>query len=408
MLSRLTRYTTRLIIALALCCSADAQSTLRDQTLRDAARSAGVKPLGEINPPVDPAQAAIGARLFESTLLSFNADTSCQTCHIDRFGSADGLPNAIGTGGRGEGAARFAQGGDIVPRNTLPFWGRGSRGFDTFFWDGKVRKTQHGVVSQFLDAPPSSDPLAVAVHLPFVEIRELVVRDARVTGEYQQEDVASANRIYAELIRRIRADAALGPPLARAFDVDVADLAFGHVADAIAAFIRDKFAVRRTAFHAFVYDGGRLSEPAVRGGLLFYGKGRCSSCHSGTLMSDLSFHVMPFPQAGFGRNGFGVDYGRYNVTRNPADLYAFRTPPLINVTRTAPYTHSGSVTDLETMIRLHVDPLSGYNGSTRTIAQRREDLARLLAWQGGAPPPEPLSDGEIRELVAFLKALETD
>ena len=297
--------------------------------------------------------------------------------------------------------------GDIVPRNTLPLWGRGSKGFDTFFWDGKVRASDEGVVSQFGAAAPSDDPLVVAVHLPFVEIREMVVRDREVKAEFEREETNAATSIFGTLAARVREDRQLGPELAAARSKSTDQLEFSDVAIAVAAFIRDKFAVRRTAFDDFVFGEGKLSAEAVQGGLIFYGKGACSSCHSGPLMSDLDFHAMPFDQLGFGKNGFGVDYGRYNTTLEAADLYLFRTPPLINVTKTAPYTHSGAISDLATMIKVHADPLMNYDGRSRTNVQRREDLARLLAWGGASQLPEPLSEKEVRELIAFLTTLET-
>ena len=398
-----------LLLCLIVSQGAAAQSPLREEALREAAKRSGVVPLESILIPQDSELAAIGRDLFESPLLSLNSDTSCQTCHIDRFGSADGLPNAVGTGGKGEGPERLkAGGGDIVPRNTLPFWGRGTKGFDTFFWDGKVRATEEGVTSQFGNAVPSDDPLVVAVHLPFVEIRELVVRDARVSTTYEMEEAEAAARIYDILADRVRKDKGFGPRLSAAIGKPISTLEFRDIASAVAAFIRDKFAVRKTRFHAFVFEGGKLSGDEVAGGLIFYGKGRCSSCHSGPLMSDLEFHAMPFEQLGFGKNGFGVDYGRYNVTKDAADLYLFRTPPLINVEKTAPYTHSGALADLPSVIRAHTDPLAAYNGATRTPVQRREDLARLLAWQGASQLPEPLSESEVSSLVAFLNSLSID
>ena len=81
------------------------------------------------------------------------------------------------------------------------------------------------------------------------------------------------------------------------------------------------------------------------------------TCHYGPYFSDLKFHVVPFPQLGFGKNGFGVDYGRFNVTFDPKDLYKFRTPPLFNVEKTAPYGHSGSVATIQEAIAAHFDPL---------------------------------------------------
>lgn len=398
-----------LLLCLIVSKGAAAQSPLREEALREAAKRSGVVPLESILIPQDPELVAIGRDLFESPLLSLNSDTSCQTCHIDRFGSADGLPNAVGTGGKGEGPQRLkAGGGDIVPRNTLPFWGRGTKGFDTFFWDGKVKATEDGVTSQFGRAVPSNDPLVVAVHLPFVEIRELVVRDANVSSAYEMEEPEAAARIYNILADRVRKNKDFGPRLSAAIGKPVPTLEFRDIASAVAAFIRDKFAVRKTRFHSFLFEGGKLSADEVAGGLIFYGKGRCSSCHSGPLMSDLEFHAMPFEQLGFGKNGFGVDYGRYNVTKDAADLYLFRTPPLINVEKTAPYTHSGALADLPSVIRAHTDPLAGYNGAKRTPVQRREDLARLLAWQGASQLPEPLTEREVSSLVAFLRSLSVE
>ena len=404
------KFATRASVIASICLVASMlawASPLREQALRDAAIRAGLLPLSEIQVETDQKMTDIGETLFSSTLLSFNGDTSCQTCHLDVFASADGLPNAVGTGGQGEGRDRIMGGGDIVPRNTLALWGRGSKGFDTFFWDGKVQLSEEGVFSQFGPAAPSEDPLLVTVHLPFVEIREMVVRDEEVQRGFEAEDVSAADRIYDVLISRVQEDTELGPQLASAANVDIVDLEFEHVATAIAAFIRTKFAVRETRFHDFIFESGSLTENEVAGGLLFYGKGRCASCHSGPLLSDLEFHAIPFVQTGFGKNGFGVDYGRFNVTRNTADLYKFRTPPLINVTRTGPWTHSGAIPDLSETIRKHVDPLSGYDGFKRTARQRREDLARLAVSLQSDDIPEPLSDSEIKDIVAFLKSVET-
>lgn len=394
------------LVVSALSLAAVAASPLREAMLRQAAIDAGLVPLTDIIVPQDPELSAIGGKLFESTLLSLNSDTSCQTCHLDEFGSADGLPNAVGTGGLGEGLERMQSDGDIVPRNTLPLWNRGTLGFDTFFGDGKVMSEEGQIISQFGDKPPSLDPLVVSVHLPFVEIREMVSRTDQVASDLELEDVTAATAVFGVLAGRVRADQALGAELAKAHGKTRDDIAFEDIATAIAAFIRDDFAVESTAFHEFVFAQGNLSDEEIAGGLLFYGKGQCSSCHSGPLMSDLDFHVIPMPQAGFGKNGFGVDLGRYNTTRRASDKYRFRTPPLINVTKTAPYGHSGSLKSLRDAVSAHVDPLKNYNGASRTPTQRREDIQRLQLWS--ASDVEALSDPEVDALVAFLKTLESN
>ena len=141
------------IISLALSSQASG-GDLRETVLRNAALKAGIVPVTETHVPVSPQLAAIGKLLFESKKLSLDQETACASCHVDRFGSGDGLPNAIGTEGHGLGRERMNSGGDIIPRNTLPFWGRGGKGFDVFFWDGKVDASNGHLVSQFAGQEP--------------------------------------------------------------------------------------------------------------------------------------------------------------------------------------------------------------------------------------------------------------
>lgn len=400
-------------LALAICMAsfampAQGQSPMREQALKTAALRDGVTPLSDIQPDINSDLVAVGAKLFESSLLSLNGETSCQTCHLDKFSSADGLPNAIGTSGVGEGHQRLMSKGDIVPRNALALWGRGSKGFGTFFWDGKVEQLGNDIRSQFGTDLPSKDPLVVAVHLPFVEIREMVRREEEVIERYETEDTTSAEAIYNILVERLKQDGLLSNQLSKAHGIEVQDIKFIHIAEAIANFIRSKFAVKNTRFNDFLFENGKMSEEQVEGGLIFFGKGQCSTCHNGPLMSDLKFYVMPVQQLGFGKNGFGVDYGRFNATKDPDDIYKFRTPPLINVTKTAPYSHSGAYETLEETIEAHVDPLKNYNGSERTALQRREDLTRIGRWSNQTTVGETLSKEEISLLVEYLGTLSTN
>lgn len=379
-------------------------NSLREEVLRDAAKDAGLVPVKETYIPADPNLAAVGQQLFESRLLSFNKDTACASCHIDQFGSADGLPIAIGTDGKGIGRERVINGGDIVPRNTMPFWGRGGVGFDVFFWDGKIDGSSGNIVSQFGNELPSEDPLVVAVHLPPAEIGEMVI-DYVATKELQTEEVATATLLYAMLAERIQDDEQLGPALAKARDVPQGKIAFLDIAEAIAAFIRVNFKLKATKFHEFVFEDGKLTALEIQGGLLFYGRGGCARCHNGPYFSDMSFHSIPFPQLGFGRNGFGVDYGRFNVTMNEPDKYGFRTPPLYNVTKTAPYSHSGSISNLSDAIRIHFDPLKYINPQEMTANERIEYYEHLRKWSLTPINGVVMSDEDISAIEAFLETL---
>ena len=93
--------------------------------------------------------ADLGEVLFKSKNISLNGKVSCSTCHLDSEGSSDGIPNAAGIRGEGEGRERLLSGASIVPRNTLGFWGVGSKGFKTLFWDGRVDFSNYKVISQF-------------------------------------------------------------------------------------------------------------------------------------------------------------------------------------------------------------------------------------------------------------------
>ena len=74
----------------------------------------------DVNKSFDQDKAKLGKFIFENSLLSFNANTNCQSCHLDTASSADGLPNAIGVGGKGEGNTRLKSNGMIVPRTHYP------------------------------------------------------------------------------------------------------------------------------------------------------------------------------------------------------------------------------------------------------------------------------------------------
>jgi cytochrome c peroxidase len=382
-----------------------AKNGMRVAVLRRAIIDNGFVRATELEVPSEKGRHEVGKLIFSSSLMSINGSISCIDCHLEQFGSSDGLPNAIGVGAKGAGAERLSSSGRILPRNALPLWGRGGAGFDTFFWDGKVTVKDGRVVSQYGDHAPSEDPLVVAVHLPSVELREMVNDTPEVHEKLVSEDVSSAERIQSTLAVRFAADPKIGPLLAKSYGVKRGELTFNEVGDALASFIRHEFRVRQTNLERFVFDDGSITQSELAGGILFYGRGKCAACHGGPYFSDLSFHAVAFPQLGFGKNGFGVDEGRYNVTLDPSDRFLFRTPPLYNVSKTAPYSHSGSVVSLEDAIISHFDPLRLTNPSKMTVKKRSNLFARLGP-ASREPLPSGLTDEEVRELVSFLRMLD--
>ena len=158
-----------------------------------------------------------------------------------------------------------------------------------------------------------------------------------------------------------------------------------------------------------------LSPEAMAGAELFYGKAGCAQCHSGPLLSDLQFYNIGVPQIGPGKAPHEpYDYGRARETGDERDLFAFRTPPLRNVSITGPWMHNGAYTTLEGAVRHHLNP-------TQAVAEYDFDQLSplLLAEDSGETAVHTaalsasslvalrtgLSDAEVAALLAFLEAL---
>ena len=127
---------------------------------------------------------------------------------------------------------------------------------------------------------------------------------------------------------------------------------------------------------------GPFSAGAQRGLTLFFGQARCALGHRLPLFTDDGFH-----NTGVGWGSAPPDLGRYEVTGRDDDRGRFRTPPLRDVARTAPYMHNGSLATLEAVVDF-------YN-------------------RGGRPNPSldtfvrplGLTDGERADLIVFLRSL---
>ncbi|HEV8034130.1 cytochrome-c peroxidase, partial [Yoonia sp.] len=142
-----------------------------------------------------------------------------------------------------------------------------------------------------------------------------------------------------------------------------------------------------------------------------------ASCHSGPFLTDHDFHAMGVPQIGPGKaarfESHARDEGRFRVTGDPADLYAFRTPSLRNVALTGPYGHSGAHRDLRSFIEAHLDPvaaLAAYDLTDAVLPALPVDDTRGLAdspaiAQAVTYAPRRITDAQITSLVAFLDAL---
>ena len=345
------------------------------------------------------AQVNLGRNLMFDKILSGNKNISCASCHHSLAGTGDGLSLPVGEGGRGLGITRdVGAGSDLVvervPRNAPPVFNLGDNSFHTLFHDGRVTtlggesfpsgcKTPAG-----LSLPDNLDNvLACQAMFPVTSGTEMAgqagensIADAAATG-----NLAGAGGVWEQLALRLQAIPEYVSMFIAAFPDEISsasDITFAHAANAISAFEGVSWNASNSPFDQYLKgDEDALSKNARKGMNLFY-KGKddgqsCASCHSGLYQTDQSFHAIAMPQIGTGRgsnspgkSGGHEDFGREQVTGDPADTLKFRTPTLRNVALTAPYGHGGAYNSLRAVVEHHIDAvasLNNYNNNRQAV-----------------------------------------
>jgi len=129
-------------------------------------------------------------------------------------------------------------------------------------------------------------------------------------------------------------------------------------------------------------DETAVSDSAKRGFELFTGPAMCSSCHSGWNFTDNQFHDIGLP---------GEDIGRAKLEPdNPKAMHAFKTPGLRNTLYRGPYMHDGSLKTMEQVI-------AHYESGGISRPSLSADML-----------PISLSDGDRKDLIAFLQTLTSE
>ena len=312
--------------------------------------------------------AALGEKLFNDKRLSVDDSLACATCHDPAKGFTDHRDNSPTSAGVHD---QHGQRNAPTVLNAM---------FQaTQFWDGR--------------APELEDQ----AKLPILNPVEM--------GQKSPEDVV--------------AKVAKIPEYADAFkSLFQREPNYDDIASAIAAFERTQYSGNSPFDHFMAGDKQAISEQAQRGFALFQGKGRCSSCHAAngvsSLFSDQKFHNIGIAAhkqnfEELARKAVGIlktgdtkqidelalqtsysELGRFLVTKNMADIGAFKSETLRNIGITAPYMHDGSLATLW-------DVMDHYNKGGVANPYLDGGMQRLA-----------LSEEEIDDLVAFLFTLTDD
>ena len=317
--------------------------------------------------PITAAKIALGRKLFYDRRLSLNNTFSCAMCHIPEQGfSNNEMATAVGVEGRS------------VRRNSPSLYNVGYARL--LFHDGR------------------EDRLEQQAWGPLLAQNEM------------------ANPSIGYVINKIKANADYQGWFEKAFHQPPNMLNIGQ---ALASYQRSLNSAD-SGFDRwyFAKQADALSPEAQRGFTVFTGKAGCVACHTiqptSALFTDQKRHntgigyqqsmaktaeqqlLQVAPGVAIHVDSQAIksvaenkanDLGFYEISQNPADRWAYKTPSLRNVALTAPYMHNGSLVSLEQVVQF-------YNQG----GVANENLSPLIK-------PLGLSDSEVADLVAFLQSL---
>lgn len=317
--------------------------------------------------PLTSAKIELGRKLFYDRRLSFNNTFSCAICHIPEQGfSSNEMATAVGIEGRS------------VRRNSPSLYNVGYA--QLLFHDGRENSLEQQVWGPLLAHNEMGNPSI-----------GYVVDKIKASTDYRGRFENAFNK---------------GPTMET-------------IGQALASYQRTLNSAD-SPFDRWYFgkQSQALSDAAQRGFKLFTGKAACSSCHGigekTALFTDQKRHntgigyaesMQKTPEKQRVQVAPGVfvdldnkslqgvaeakpnDLGYYEISQNPADRWAYKTPSLRNVALSAPYMHNGSLASLKQVVAF-------YNQG----GVANENLSPLIK-------PLGLSAAEIDDLVAFLQAL---
>ena len=286
----------------------------------------------------------LGRMLFYEKSVSKDGSMACATCHIQEDGFSD--KNQFSEGVEGLFGRRQA-----MAIFNLAWHENG------FFWDSRADLLRHQVIL------PIQDPLEMN------ETLENVVAKLK------------ANSLYTDQFTRAFGNAEINAP---------------RISFALEAFM---FSIISddSKYDRYLKGTATLTESEERGRVLFFAEynpffpdvsgADCAHCHSGT-----NFENDQDMNNGLDTDAELTDFGREEVTVDPADRAKFKVPSLRNIAKTAPYMHDGRFATLEEVI-------NHYNTDIRNSST--VDPALVPTMDTGLM----LDATDIEDLINFLNTL---
>lgn len=282
--------------------------------------------MGTAEFPVTPERVALGRALFFDPRPSLDGTVSCARCHQPALYGTDALPLPIGVKDRAN------------PRNA-PTVLNAAQEFAAH-WRGD-RINVEDQATKALIGPPS----------------------------FGQPDFATA-------MAKIEAIPGYPAMFKQAFPNDKNPVTAENWGKAIGAY--ERTLVTPAPFDAYLKGNIKALSPTALSGLQKFISTGCASCHNGVGVGGGMYQKFGLVEDYWKETGSKkIDTGRFDVTKNPADMYVFKVPSLRNVAMTAPYFHDGSVATLPEAVRV----------------------------MGQVQLGKKLDSKDIEEIVAFLNSL---
>jgi len=382
---------------------------------------------------VDENEAKLGQLLFYDPILSGNKEVACATCHHPSLGTGDGLSLSLGDGGKGLGINRIVDYENPpeqrVPRNAQPLFNLGAKQFKTLFHDGRVEVDL--LRPSGLRTPLEEEMVEGFSSIISAQTMFPVLSADEMAGHYSENEISEAVRrgtltgkggAWDLISKRVQSIPEYSNFFINIYDhiKTAQDIKFTDISNAVAAFMEFEWRSDTSPFDDFLKGKQNLNISQEKGMELFYGKANCSSCHAGALFTDHQFHATGQPQVGTGKaarfQSHSRDLGRFRVTGNIKDKYAFRTPSLRNVELTGPWGHAGAYSKLEAFINAHLNPqLALYNYDKSNVTLTKYDANDWKIMDNATEvkaiadsitiKPIIVSDGEVMDILAFLGTL---
>lgn len=308
---------------------------------------------------------AIGHRLFYDTRLSGNGTQSCSSCHLPELAFTDGKTTPVGSTG------------DLLPRNAPSV--ANSAYHRTFTWANSALTS---LESQMNVPLFGTNPVEMGVN----------------------------DKNKGKILRRIKRNRWYKKRFPKVFHWSKKPVNWFNIVRSISAFQRS-IVTGTSKYNRFLRGKAVLTSSERQGLSLFMGEeGECHHCHGSFIFDDQSTYAgapverLKFHNTGlYNVGGTGAypagNQGLFEITGKKKDMGAFRAPSLLNVARTAPYMHDGSVKTLMDVVEI-------YARGGRNI------IDGPYAGDGAKNPHKDplisginLSEQDRKDIVAFLTTL---